>query len=363
MTPQQTGSRVMIGYVAIAAYVKAGLEEAGYEVDQRPVRPGEDLSEGGYDAVVIGLAPIRGNPARHTYGGLWARREARRLELPSFLYVDDWQYPKVRSEIVGQERRMETTFFNEHKRACRAFMDDAIANRAAIEDELTLFARAADAGEWEPVVYPSWAWGDSSIVAETVPSVDVVKFDPGAWAYEICEQEYSSLRAEPVSMGGPTMDDAIRDHAWQRDRAWIMAVLSDQSVWLKRQGFEWPVEWYGGKGTHGKLPEREIRRRILGAWGVLSPGYKHAASGWWRVRAFDAVLGGAIWAGGKTGRTGRAEMEGMPGGEDVWHVPHEELERMDEQQLANVNTLQLMSLQSALVPKAEAAAVLRKLLA
>jgi hypothetical protein len=345
MTPQQTGSRVMIGYVAIAAYVRMALEEAGCEVDQRPTRPGESLE--GYDAVVIGLAPIRGNPARHTYGGLWARREARRLALPSFLYVDDWQYPKVQREIIGQARRMKETFYNEHKKACRAFMSEAIEHRGAIEEELLAFAASAAEGDWETVVYPSWSWGDASIVGQTVPTREVVKFDPGSWAYDICAQEFDELRA------AGTLGAGGGEHP--RDRAWIMAVLSDQTVWLKRQGFEWDVEWYGGKGTHGKLPEKEIRRRILGAWGVLSPGYKHAGSGWWRVRAFDAALGGAVWYGNPR------EMEGMPDA-GCWQHGRETLEKAPDDGLAAVAQAQLTSLEKALVSKEEAAAGLRGLL-
>jgi len=363
-TPQQVGSPVVIGYVAISAYVRWGLEEAGYEVEQRAVVPGEAWEPGRYDAVVCGLAPIRGNPARHTYGMLWARRMAREAGVPLVYYVDDWQFPKIRREAVGQARTIDTNFFSDHKRMCRGNYAAAVEVTSELRSELTDWAAEAEREDWAPVVYPAWSWGDASIVRETVPTRELRKFDPGAWAYEIAEHEFMDLQSGhrlPHEEGLTGFAD-LKPPLPPRERRWVMAVLSDQEAWLKRQGFEWPVAWYGGKGPLGKVSEREVRRQILGSWGVLSPGYVHSGSGWWRVRAFDAVCGGAIWHGGIPSRKARdTEMAGMPD-PSAWDVARADIERMRTGDLERLVERQRASLEEALVPKAEAARVWTELL-
>jgi hypothetical protein len=80
-----------------------------------------------------------------------------------------------------------------------------------------------------------------------------------------------------------------------KQRRWILASLPDQSGWVRKLPTTWPVEIYGHKNSgRPRMEEIEIVRRYASSWGVLSPKYKHAGSGWWRSRFKYAVDAGAI---------------------------------------------------------------------
>ncbi len=329
-TPRHVGRGTRLGYGVIGDYVRSALEMASCEVDMRPVVPGENLGERGYDAVVVGLSPPKGNPARYLYGALWAMMSASRCGGRLMFYIDDWQYRKIQQEARSQLGRLDT-MFNDHKKTCRASMTEALQVRPHLEVAMQALAERT----WPVTVYPSWRWGDASIVAETLPARQIVQFDPTAWALELTERDAPDLRPDS-----------------ERRRRWVEASLVKHERWVEKQGLTWPVTYFGPVNG-GTVPEIEVRREFTRNWGVLSPEYPDAGSGWWRVRGVNATVARAITYSGK------AEMGAMG---DAWSMSPGEIEIMSDRELRVLADAQWASVRQWATPMGEAAAGLRETL-
>jgi hypothetical protein len=315
-TPRHIGRRVKLGYAVIADYLKLALEEAGCTVDLRAVVPGERLGERGYDAVVIGLSPPKGNPARYLYGALWAMMNARECGGRLVFYVDDWQYNKVLREAQSQLKDL-STMFDAHKRTCRASMDEALSVREWLEAGLGALAEH----RWPTTIYPGWRWGDETIAGRWLPSRELVTFDPTAWALPQAEAD-----APPVSADV------------DRERRWVLSSLMNQDAWLRRQAISWP--------------ESEVREAYARSWGVLAPEYADAGSGWWRVRVVNTCVARAVLLGG------REEMRAM--GEEWVEARGPVVEEMSVGALRELADAQWVSVRRWMTPADEGAARLRE---
>jgi len=293
--------------IDVPASIVDVLRSRGHEVDWRKVTPGEDL--GAYDVAWVCLAPINSlNGRAGAMGSLYALSSG----LPCVGFFDDWQFPAVfngmralmrkpemlyKYMLVGAAHRGEeaATYFNrEEVYAARArliaanpeaekktyidryYYQDDDEHVAPYAERLVATAAAFDKERWArgmtPVV-PMYAWGDRTGVRKRMPGEmgPIEPLDPSSTIYP------TLVGHEPL-----TPDE--------KKRTWMLGALMPHDVWLQKKEFAWPVEYMGAKNMVKKYggervkTESEVIDRYNQVWGILSPPYPHAGSGWWRSR-------------------------------------------------------------------------------
>ena len=241
------------------------LKDLNYDVEWRPVVPGEDLKH--YEVVIASLNAPNKTVSRYFYGALWAL-----LKRPdAIIAVDDWQVGELISGIRTCARDRKTAFWVTQQGG------EADAATKAHEDRL--FIGLDELTEWWrwPVIVPILGDGDVGLLK--IPTRMVVSIDPTSYA----------LRYPHVDV--------------KRKKRWVQASLLHKS---SPDGLTWPVELYGwqnrlpgGVGARGenaqpRITEPELMAIYGASFGVLSPAHPHAGSGWWRVRYLMAADAGAV---------------------------------------------------------------------
>jgi hypothetical protein len=291
------------------------LRNYGWDVTQRPVVPGEDLSD--FDAVWVSIgSPPGSTGAKHAPGGLWTLNYASERGIPTVIYVEDWDGNKLRNGFryfaktgVRQLAKMmgcEPLYLN---------TDAAIRHG----DEIIAMAhQVIDAGSplWQRAVLATWQFqglGDSDLLRRSFVGVPFMGIDP-------------SPLIMPIAKG--VVPNGIRE------RQWILAALTSHSnEWADGQRLNWPVERYGWAKTRQPVlkTEREVAETYARNWGVLCPEYYHAGSGWYRPRMVVAAAVGAVVLCGPTD----AAMYG-----EAYQVNARQVERLSDAELRDLAAAQ-----------------------
>ena len=114
-------------------------------------------------------------------------------------------------------------------------------------------------------------------------------------------------------------------------------------TWLERKNPDWQVEIVGSRKLIKKLggqrfaAEQDVLEFYNRHWGILSPPYPHAGSGWWRSRFLYAAHVGSILVTDKG--------EGDPLG-DAYKLKIPDVEKMSDIELHEA----AMAQQAALAP-------------
>jgi hypothetical protein len=163
-------------------------------------------------------------------------------------------------------------------------------------------------------VCPMYSFGDRSIVRKRMPS-DVGLIEA----------------LDPTATVVPTMQGVTELAATEKKRAWVLGALMPHDGWLERKSLTWPVEIVGSRKLIKKLggqrfdTEKDVLEFYNNHWGILSPPYPHAGSGWWRSRFLYAAHVGSILVTDKG--------EGDPLG-DPYKLKIADVEKMSTDQLA-----------------------------
>lgn len=324
-TAIQTGSTRTELKIAMAAGPswKRMLEDLGYEVDYRPVTPGEDLRP--YSLAIVILNKPNSIASSYFYGALWTL-----WTFPGAIAaLDDWQTVELVSGIETYARSRERAF-----KLHGANIDERLKDR--LMEFMT--AMADKRYQWGfPVV--AWALGKGDITKLGIPA-RVIKIDPTAYTYH-----YTPVGAT-------------------RKKAWVHASLLTVPV---PEGLRWPVYELGPKdrGANGigkpginarpRMTEPELAKFLCGNWGMFSPVHPHSGSGWWRARYVLAADMGCILSAdpAEAACLGQPYIDASDPGaveqmniHDLWH-----LARMQHECLVDVSW-----------PKAKVRAVLKKLI-
>jgi len=258
-TAQHIGSqRKLVKYGSVADLFAEVLRDGGCEVDHRRAMPDEDIS--GYDLILCGQISLSALGSTYAYGALDVVARAKENGCGLMFYIDDWQTHNLITSLKTINKD-SNRLVRESLGSARADLPWARAN----VDKIFPVAQALLHNPWPITLVPKFTWGDGSKVTHTLTSRE--------WCYADL-----SPYAEEFNTPIPN-DDA-------RSKQWILGVLSDQHKWLEKMGLSWPVEYIGGRASKAdtKLTERELVERYANSWGVLSPKYPHAGSGWWRNR-------------------------------------------------------------------------------
>jgi hypothetical protein len=270
------------------------LEDMGYEVEQRAVELGEDLSK--YDDVIVYMHSIQAFCQR-LFGGLYAI--AARPDC--ILAFDDWQVDQIyrsfddylgdlekwqpgSSDTTGAFRVYLLSLYqgNESKNTIESYKDMYIdACKIALSKKNRLLISAFDKGdlgllklEWDPT--------------------RVYRFNPNP--YHLNRAPTNGYGEEGLSI---FTDDVIRPE--DKIREWNFASLVQKKTkkWLQQQNIKkWKINYYGARRgeevKQARLTEADMCRVYASQWGCLMPGYFHSGSGWWRARPLQVADVGSI---------------------------------------------------------------------
>lgn len=273
-------ARLRSPYASNPVCLFKALTNSGHDVDWRPVVPGEDLS--GYDCLIIGLSGIGSLGSKHMFGALWAAAQ----DVPKAFLVDDWKIGDVFSGLKGSNGKPGAVYKDILPRAFREQ-----AGQTGMS-ELFMSVIAELNRPWKvPMVASFFDWGDRTKWLHKTFITDLITFDPTAY-----------------------QDDHGVVSDKEKSRSWVLASLADHVPWLKKMGVPmeslvddgalgpmykssggWNIELYGyKKGDQMRLSEPDLMRVYETSWGVMSPKYNHAGSGWWRARYAYCAQAGSI---------------------------------------------------------------------
>jgi hypothetical protein len=86
----------------------------------------------------------------------------------------------------------------------------------------------------------------------------------------------------------------------EKKREWMLGALMPHDAWVDKKEWAWPIQYLGAKkmirsrGGERVKTESDVIERYNQVWGILSPPYPHAGSGWWRSRFMYAAKVGSV---------------------------------------------------------------------
>lgn len=244
------------------------LEDMGWEVDQRPVTAGEDLSA--YDKVIVFLMHV--SPYNtYMYGALWAIAQRK----DALLAIEDWQSPKNINTWSKDVDKVVESITNDY------YVESVVAEKELRPEWKSAFRDAISvvSGGELPVTLPAHLGGDFKMLFPNWNQTKVHSwFAP---AYTLHRQPAVSLIEEP------------------KEKVFNFAGLiqSETEKWFNKvtKDCTWQIKQYGSKSKKQKrLTEEEMVTVFSDQWGVLMAGYWHAGSGWWRARPQQVADVGSI---------------------------------------------------------------------
>lgn len=292
------------------------LVAMGYEVDQRAVVIGEDLSA--YDEVIVYIAGPRQLVATRVFNGLWAISQRPNC----ILAVDDWQAPDLFKGIEKCQKWEELsaqfildvnkTTLEEVSKHKDAYLR-AVRTVASRKNRMLVCAfdtkHLRDPEGFGPhLLFDAVKYPRDRIFTFN-PNPYHRNRKPGDFGHEGTEDPFFKQLMPIVEI--PVAGNAMSPHRKERRFNFASLVQSKTQKWLKKQGYtgnpkndeegtigDWPVDLYGSKAeTQKRLTEDQMCATFQRDWGCLMPGYEHAGSGWWRARPLQAADAGCILIG------------------------------------------------------------------
>lgn len=300
------------------------LEDMGYEVEQRPVDLGEDLSE--YEDVIVYIHSIQ-SYCQRLWGGLYTI--AARPDC--IIAFDDWQVNQIYNTI--ETYRKDLTEKNDAV-AFRQYLFDLWQGKESPEEvkklrELYVQACEVVASKKNRLLVSAFDKGDLELLDLGWPADRVFRFNPNPF-------HLNRRKDNGYGTGTNNLADLFAVDE-PKEKIWNFASLVQEKTrkWLKAQnpdGWDWPVMIYGGrrgKYKSERLIEPEMVKTYGKQWGILMPGYFHSGSGWWRARPLQVADAGSILIGeGK-------ELMVYYGDEDLSFKRAADIEAMDDTQLVD----------------------------
>lgn len=280
-------TRVRYDYVQFHQIVREALEELGHEVDMRPVFEAEDVRC--YDRALVHV----GAPSSLSNGYLpGAAHTLAVMEDRARVYVDDWSAERLADDIAAHVERQKG--WERHVNVFRPKEWSRLGHVKHVNAARRALLRFLDIGgpPW-PIAGPFFNWGDRTGFFQTGKR---------------------KINAVPIGID-PSPDIYHLDEARDlpKDRRWILATLQNHDRWLEDLSATWPIDVLGAQpkavggvrlatAQNPVVSEADVQRAYGAAWGVLSPWYKTAGTGWWRARFnFATEVGSILFCGDADG--------------------------------------------------------------
>lgn len=266
------------------------LEDMDYEVEQRPVSLGEDLSE--YAEVIVYIHSIQAF-CQFIWSGLYAI-SARPNCIIAF---DDWQFDQIISAIKGYLEGFDT----DPEKNYRDYLFDlwqGAEDKDTVKKYQENFKEACAiilAGE-NRLLMSAFAGGDLSLMRLKWNKDKVFTFNPNP--YHLNRKFENNYGAGDGTQS--FFDD--RTTSESKKKMWNFASLVQLKTrkWVDSQNVNWDIQYFGskrGKFKCERKTEPEMCKVFEEQWGCLMPGYFNSGSGWWRARPLQVADAGSILIG------------------------------------------------------------------
>ena len=266
------------------------LEDMGFDVEQRAVALGEDLS--GYDEVVVYLHSIQ-SFCQRLWGGLYAMA-ARPNAILAF---DDWQV----NQIYDSFRNYLDDLNDDPNKAFREYLFELYQGKEGIDEVKSYKDRFIDAcklvlAKDNRLLISAFAGGDVSLLNLGWKPEKVFTFNPNPYHLN---RTPDNNYGEPINIMFFSEENVAPE---DKELAWNFASLVQNKTgkWLKAQNpqdWKWSINYFGqrrGENKQERLIEADMCRVFNRMWGCLMPGYFHSGSGWWRARPLQVADAGSI---------------------------------------------------------------------
>jgi hypothetical protein len=254
-----------------------GLKDMGWEVIQKPVELGEDIS--GYDEVIIYLHNPSGF-AGYVYNGLYALSQRP----DAIVAFDDWQIDSIYQGV----RELNENLF-------RKYVIDSNGGGGTEENIRKYESHYRDAIEIimkqsNRMLISAFAGGDFSKLID-YPSDRLFSYNPNPYHLNRKPGKTGDRPAISSIFDAPALNPSNKSKEWN----FASLVQGKTKKWLKDQKATWPINFYGSKkDKQERLTEGQMCEIYEKQWGCLMPGYYHAGSGWWRARPLQVADAGSI---------------------------------------------------------------------
>ena len=296
------------------------LEDMNFEVEQRPVTLGEDLSS--YDHVIVYLHSIQ-SFCQHLYDGLYAIS----ARPDCILAFDDWQV----DQVLGSYPQYKMNLENEDKyNPFRQYLIDLYYGDSDVETikkHKQSYVDACDIimSKQNRLMACTYAGGDLSKLNTGWNPDRLFGFNPNP--YNLNRRPENNYGEEG---GIAAFFDVETTEPEDKARAWVFSSLiqNKTSKWLKNQNLEWELLTYGARRcahNSSRVTEPEMCKVYNKNWGCLMPAYYHAGSGWWRSRVQQTVDADSVLF--------CEDAEGKIYGEAFIGLKTSDIEQMDTSQL------------------------------
>lgn len=318
------------------------LEDMGYEVEQRLVKMGENLSE--YHRVICFLASPRQALQLAFYNGLWAISTTPKDKL--VLAFDDWQTNDIFKGIMSciDKESLLKEFTIQQSQGC-----DPTLTREVLEPytDTLLDAVKYIGSSQSRILLSVFMGGDLSKLID-YPKELLVGYNPNPYHRNRVPGDLGDLPYDEMTfMEQQTSASYDEDYVAPEFKARIFnfasLVQGKTAKWLKKQNItQWGTEYFGSrKENQRRLTEGEMCKVYAQQWGCLMPGYDHAGSGWWRARPLQLADAGSILIGQYE------EMKLLYNDEYLANLKAHDIESMSTKELANVAKAQKEALYKA----------------
>lgn len=268
------------------------LEDMGYQVEQRPVSLGEDLSN--YEEVIVYIHSIQAF-CQFIWSGLYAIS----VRPDCIIAFDDWQFNQI-IYAFGQYRKDLT---EKPDKVFRQYLFDLWQGKEDKETVMQYKKNYMDACDIilkknNRLLVSAFAEGDIDLLDLGWQKDKVYTYNPNP--YHLNRNFENNYGKEQNVFSFFEGYDRVKPE--NKLREWNFASLVQEKTrkWLEKQQVSWCINYYGarrGEFKSERKTESDMCRVYEEQWGCLMPGYFHAGSGWWRARPLQVADAGSIIIG------------------------------------------------------------------
>jgi|GEM_PF-1935106 len=269
------------------------LESLGWDVEQRHVDLGEDLSH--FDQVILYIHTPKAFCQR-LYSGLYVAA----VRPDAILSIDDWQFDRILRGITEFDESLDRDEI--------AFKNYLVSLYTGIEDADTIKSYKNTYKEGianilsrkNRFLTAAFSNGNKKLFDSGWADDNFFTFNPNPW-------HLNRTPDNSFGTGSNSLEElfsgSIRLNNEKKEKKWAFAsLMQDRTMkWLKSktESCEWEIDYYGsrrGKFRSERKTEDQMCRTYEEHWGCLAPSYYHAGSGFWRPRALQLADAGSILA-------------------------------------------------------------------
>ena len=245
-------SRVRMTVVTCVYPLKDALLSLGCQVEHRKIIPGESLDS--FDKVIVFMGSHDSNPNKYAYGALWTLYKRP----DAYIAFDDWRvntYINSYNRLKGNYDKLWNPAISKIDRDAWMLYKDEIIKGAKILENIQKSKNK--------ILLPTFDFGTNNEF--NLPLHNIIRFDPSSFVHKIFFNKSND-----------------------RKFRWVLASLGDRSKYLKSVSPTWEVIKFDNK-ENPLIKEEEIVQKYAENWGILSPEYDIAQTGWWRNRVLHSM--------------------------------------------------------------------------